>query len=175
MNIEKNLKIYLTGFMGCGKTTHGKPLSNILNTAFFDLDYIIEHECNKPVSQIFTDEGEETFRKYEHLALRRITAQNKHFVLAAGGGTPCFADNMQFMNMHGITIYLKCNVNRLYENIMQSHCGRPLLKEKFGSDLYQYINQLLSIREPFYSQAKIILESSEHNAQTIAETILSLH
>ena len=165
-------KIYLTGFMGCGKTVYGKPLSEILNIPFFDLDECIEKTNQKSVPQIFANEGENAFRQYEQSELYKITLQNENFVFATGGGTPCFSNNMQFMNLHGTTIYLKCTVDELYENILLSNPNRPLLKGKRGSELRQYINQLLTIREPFYNQAKIILTSNDHSAEKIAEIIV---
>jgi shikimate kinase len=164
-------KIYLIGFMGCGKTVYGKLLSEILEILFFDLDDYIEKEQKKSISQIFAANGEREFRQYEQSALRQITEHNKHFVLASGGGTPCFAENMQYMNLHGITVYLKCTVNELYENILLSNPDRPLLQGKRGNELRKHISQLLAIREPFYNQAKIILTSNEHNPEKIAKTI----
>ena len=179
MNIEHEIsntknKIYITGFMGCGKTTYGKSLSEILNIPFFDLDDCIAKECGKSISQLFSDDGESVFRRYELFILHRITLQNKNFVLATGGGTPCFSDNMKFMNLHGTTVYLKCTVDELYENILLSNPNRPLLQGKSGNELHQHISQLLAAREAFYNQAKIILESHEHKPARIAEIISEL-
>lgn len=165
-------KIYLTGFMGCGKTAYGKPLSEILQVPFFDMDDYIEKEHKISISQIFISGNENKFRQYEQLALRHITAQNQHFVLATGGGTPCFSENMQFMNLHGITVYLKCTVDELYENILLSNPNRPLLQGRQGNELRQHISTLLAIREPFYNQAQIILTNNEHYSEKIAERII---
>ena len=157
--------------MGCGKTAYSKPLAEMLDIPFFDLDNFIEKKYNKSIIQIFTSEGENIFRQYEQSALYQITEQNESFVFAVGGGTPCFFNNMQFMNLHGTTIYLKCTVDELYENILLTNPTRPLLQGKDGDELRQCINQLLIAREPFYNRAKIILTSSEHSIKKIAEVL----
>jgi shikimate kinase len=160
--------------MGSGKTAYGKPLAELLNIAFFDLDEYIEKKYNRQITKIFVDEGEDKFREYEKNALREITADNRNFVLATGGGTPCYSNNIEFMNAHGTSIYLKCTVDELYENILLSNPERPLLQGKRGDELHKHIKQLLSIREPAYRQAKIILTSENHNPQTIFEIINNL-
>jgi len=160
--------------MGCGKTVYGKPLAKILGLPFFDIDECIEKERDKSIPQIFTAEGEDMFRQYEQSALHRITAQNANFVLATGGGTPCFFYNMRFMNRRGTTIYLKCTVDELYENILLTNPNRPLLQGKRSNELRQHISQLLAMRERVYNQAKIILASDKHSAKKIAEVILNI-
>jgi shikimate kinase len=171
--VNENIKIFLTGFMGSGKTAHGKPLAELLNVDFFDLDYYIEKKYNRSATKIFAEEGEQKFREYEKYALQEIISDNQNFVLATGGGTPCFNNNIEFINANGTSIYLKCTVAELYENILQSNPERPLLQGKLGNELYERIKQLLSIREPVYEQAKIILTSENHNPQKIFETINS--
>jgi shikimate kinase len=157
--------------MGCGKTAYGKPLSELLNVDFFDLDYYIEKKYNRSIATIFTQEGEKKFREYEQKALHEITAGNHNFVLATGGGTPCFGNNMEFINANGTSIYLKCTVDELYENILLSNPERPLLQGKSNNELYEHIKRLLSIREPVYEQAEIILTSENHNPEKIFELL----
>jgi shikimate kinase len=171
MSIDSK-KIFLIGFMGSGKTAYGKPLAELLNVDFLDLDDYIEKQYNNSISNIFTEKGEDDFRRYEQLALREITAENSSFVLAAGGGTPCYGNNIAFMNANGTSIYLKCSVDELYENILLSNPDRPLLQGKRGNDLHQHIRKLLSIREPIYEQAKIILTSENHTPQKIFGLII---
>jgi shikimate kinase len=160
--VNENIKIFLTGFMGSGKTAYGKPLAELLNVAFFDLDEYIEKKYNRSITEIFAEEGEKKFREYEQNAIYEITANNSSFVLATGGGTPCYSNNIEFMNAHGTSIYLKCTVDELYENILLSNPERPLLQGKRGDELYQHIKQLLAIREPIYEQSKIILTGENH-------------
>ncbi|MDR1348868.1 MAG: shikimate kinase [Prevotellaceae bacterium] len=171
--MNENIKIFLIGFMGSGKTAYGKPLAELLNIAFFDLDEYIEKKYNCPIMKIFIEEGEKKFREYEQNALYEITACSRSFVLATGGGTPCHYNNIAYMNMQGISIYLKCTVDELYENILLSDPERPLLQGKRGNELHRHVKQLLSIREPVYEQAKIILTGESHNPQKIFEIITS--
>ncbi|MDR2126554.1 MAG: shikimate kinase [Prevotellaceae bacterium] len=162
-------KIFLIGFMGSGKTAYGKPLAELLNVDFFDLDSYIEKIHNRSIAKIFAEDGEEKFREYERNALREITFSNNRFVLATGGGTPCFSNNIEFINANGTSIYLQCAVEELCENILLSNPARPLLQNKCGNELYEHVKQLLSIRKPIYEQAKIILTGKNHNPQTIFE------
>jgi shikimate kinase len=157
--------------MGSGKTAYGKPLAELLNIDFFDLDSYIEKKYNTSIAKIFTQEGEKKFREYERKALHEITENNNNFVLATGGGTPCFDNNMEFMNASGTCIYLKCTVDELYENILLSNPERPLLQGKRNSELYEHIKRLLSIREPVYEQAKIIVTGENHNPEKIFKII----
>ena len=171
MSIDSK-KIFLIGFMGSGKTAYGKPLAELLNVDFFDLDDYIEKKYNCQITKIFVEEGEKKFREYEKNALHEITLCNRNFVLAAGGGTPCYNNNIEFMNAQGTSIYLKCPVDELYENILLSNPDRPLLQGKRGNDLRKHIKQLLSIREPVYEQAKIILTSENHNPQKMFDLLI---
>jgi shikimate kinase len=155
--------------MGCGKTVYAKPLATLLGIDFFDLDDYIEKKFNNLITKIFTEQGEKKFREYELNALLTITAENAKFVLAAGGGTPCYNNNIDFMNAHGTSIYLKCSVDELYENILLSNPERPLLQGKRGNDLRKHIRQLLSVREPVYEQAKIVLTSENHSPEKLFE------
>ena len=168
---DKLIKIFLIGFMGSGKTSYAKPLSELLEIDFIDLDDYIEKKNNSRITQIFKEKGEDVFREYEQIALREIIENNNEFVLATGGGTPCFNKNIELINSHGISIYLKCNADELYKNILLSNPNRPMLQGKNDGDLLEYINQLLLIREPYYEQAKIVLTSENHNPKKIFDII----
>ncbi|MDR1198268.1 MAG: shikimate kinase [Prevotellaceae bacterium] len=169
--MNENIKIFLIGFMGSGKTAYGKPLAELLNTVFFDMDHYIEKKYCSSIAKIFTEEGEKKFRLYERETLCEITEGNRSFVLATGGGTPCHYNNISYMNMHGTSVYLKCTVDELYENILRSNPERPLLQGKHGNELHEYIKSLLSAREHIYNKAKIILTGENHNPQKIFEII----
>jgi shikimate kinase len=169
--VNENIKIFLIGFMGSGKTVYGKPLAELLYMDFFDLDNCIEKKYNRSIAKIFTEEGEKKFRKYEYETLREITDGNCNFVLATGGGTPCHNGNINYINAHGTSIYLKCTVDELYENILLSNLERPLLQDKQGNELHKHIKHLLSVREPIYEQAKLILTGENHSPQKIFEII----
>jgi shikimate kinase len=167
------LKVFLIGFMGSGKTVYGKPLADILQLKFFDLDSYIEEKYKLTVAEIFETKGEEIFRNYESEALREISTENSAFVLSTGGGTPCCNNNIEFINSQGISVYLKCSVDELYQNILLTTSKRPMLENKQGKDLFEHIGQLLEKRKAIYEQAKIIITSENHLPETIAEKILN--
>ncbi|MGQ1890123.1 shikimate kinase [Thermophagus sp. OGC60D27] len=151
--------IYLTGFMGSGKSTFGSLLAKTLNREFIDLDLFIEKQEGESISSLFSKYGENEFRKKEHKALLS-TGEMKNVVIATGGGTPCFFDNMSFMNRHGITIYLKVDPEHLLKRLLPARSKRPLIAEKEESELRQFINTRLSERSPYYHQSHIIADTS---------------
>lgn len=148
-------RIVLLGYMGAGKTTVGRELAKKLNLMFYDLDWYIESRFKKKVSQIFAEEGEEGFRKKERNMLHEV-AEFEDVIISLGGGTPCFFDNMEYINQQAETIYLKGTPEILYEHLMMAKGKRPLLEGKSPEELKEYIKTSLEGREPFYSQAKHI-------------------
>ena len=107
------IRIIIVGYMGSGKTTVGKALAQDLNLTFYDLDWYIESRMHKTVPQIFAEKGEEGFRKIEHNMLHEV-AEFEDVIISCGGGTPCFFDNMDYMNGQGDTVYLKATPEVLY-------------------------------------------------------------
>lgn len=150
-------RIILLGYMGAGKTTVGRELAKRLDMRFYDLDWYIESRFNKKVSQIFAEEGEEGFRKKERNMLHEV-AEFEDVIISLGGGTPCFFDNMEYINQQGDTIYLKGTPDVLYEHLMMAKGKRPLLEGKSPEELKEYIKTSLIGREPFYNQAKNIFD-----------------
>jgi len=146
-------RIFLIGYMGSGKTTVGKLLAARLGYSFIDMDVHIEEKLFKSVSQIFAEFGEDKFRLLEQQSLHEV-ADFDHVVISTGGGAPCFFDNMDYMNERGMTVYLKLSPEELAERLESSHANkRPLLAERKGEKLKQFISEALAKREPFYSQA----------------------
>ena len=147
------MRIYLIGFMGSGKTTIGKPLANRLGYQFIDQDTVIEKRFGMTITEIFAKIGEPKFREAEHDVLSELSEMD-NVVIATGGGCPCFFNNMELMNQHGLSIYLKGDSKTLASRLKDSHGTRPLIKDKTETELIQYITDKLHEREPFYSQAK---------------------
>jgi len=146
-------RIFLIGYMGSGKTTVGQLLADELGFTFIDMDAHIEGKLFKSVSQIFADLGEQQFRQLERQSLHEI-AEIENVVIATGGGAPCFYDNMEYMNRQGITIYLKLSPVELAERLDSFRTNkRPLLADRKGEELQQFIAEGLATREPYYSQA----------------------
>lgn len=145
--------IILVGYMCAGKTTVGRPLAKALGRQFYDLDWYIETRYRRKVAEIFAQDGEAKFRDLEHRMLQEVAAFDD-IVLACGGGTPCYYDNMSYMNENGETIYLKATPETIIEHLCISKGVRPLLLDKTPDELAQYITQQLTEREPFYAQAQ---------------------
>ena len=143
--------------MGAGKTTVGKALSKDLGIPFYDLDWYIETRMHKTIKQIFDERGEEGFRKIEHNMLHEV-AEFENVILSCGGGTPCFFDNMDYMNQQGETVYLKATPEVLYGHLKIGKSVRPLLLNKTPDEVQQFIRKQLEYREPFYSKAKKTLD-----------------
>ena len=153
-------RIFLIGYMGAGKTTAGRELAKVLGLDFIDLDHFIQGRFQKTVSQIFQEVGETEFRNIEHNMLREV-GEFEDIVIATGGGTPCFFNNMDYMNLAGTTVYLKAHPEALASRLNTCKDKRPLIKDKSEEELYAFIVESLEKREPFYSQAKIIFETDK--------------
>lgn len=150
-------RIILLGYMGSGKTTVGKALSTNLGLPFYDLDWYIESRMRRTVKQIFDERGEEGFRKIEHNLLHEV-AEFEDVVISCGGGTPCFFDNMDYLNQQGDTVYLKCSTDVLYEHLRMGRTVRPLLLNKTPEEVRVFIGEQLAQREKFYAKAKYTLD-----------------
>jgi shikimate kinase len=150
-------RIILVGYMGSGKTTVGKALSKETGMMFYDLDWYIESRMRKSVSQIFAEKGEEGFRKIEYNMLHEV-AEFEDVIISCGGGTPCFFDNMDYLNQQGDVVYLKATPETLYKHLLMAKVERPLLKGKSPEELIGYITEHLKERAPFYEKAKYTLD-----------------
>ena len=145
-------RIILLGYMGAGKTTIGKALAKELGIMFYDLDWYIESRMRRTVAQIFSDKGEEGFREIERNMLHEV-AEFEDVVISCGGGTPCFYDNMDYMNAQGDTIYLQASPDVLAGHLRMGKVVRPLIAGKSDEELRQYIIESLKQREPYYTKA----------------------
>ncbi len=149
--------IVLIGYMCVGKTTIGRALAKTLNRTFYDLDWYIEERFRKRVPQIFAEDGEERFRDMERRMLHEV-AEFEDIVLACGGGTPRFFDNMAYMNAVAETVYLKASTDTICAHLAVSKGERPLLQDKSPEELRTYITAQIEERAPFYEQAHHILD-----------------
>ncbi|HUZ60337.1 MAG TPA: shikimate kinase [Hanamia sp.] len=149
--------IFLIGFMGSGKSHWGSIWASKNGYAFYDLDEEIVKTCKMSVEDIFKKHGEEKFREMESKHLKKFENKKKCLV-ACGGGSPCFFDNMEWMKSHGEIIYLKASPNYILERVMDETSKRPLLKEVNTSELLFFIQKKLKEREPQYLKAHHILE-----------------
>jgi len=142
----------MVGFMGCGKTTWSRRLAAKLGWEFIDLDQVLEAQAGMTIAEYFSTFGEDDFRRLESEILKQ-TPYPQQAVVSTGGGLPCFFDNMEWMNAHGETVYIKLSPKTLADRLEKGKAKRPLLHGKHGDDLVAFIAERLAIRESFYSQA----------------------
>lgn len=150
-------RIILIGYMGAGKTTVGKALAAELGLRFYDLDWYIESRMRKTVAQLFAELGEEGFRRIERNMLHEV-AEFEGVLISCGGGTPCFYDNMQYINQQGLTLYLKASPKVLYKHLKMGKSVRPLLLNKTPEEVQRFISEQLKAREQFYTRAQFTLD-----------------
>ncbi len=166
-------KIFLVGMMGSGKSHWTKKIAKWIKSGGYDLDDLIEMNEEKTISEIFTEEGEEQFRKTEAKILRWFK-EKKKYVLATGGGTPCFQDNMAWMKKEGIVIWLDESEDILVKRLVEEKAHRPLIADLSEQDLTKFIKDKLVERHAFYSQANYRL-SSDQITDTALKQIIQQH
>ena len=170
-------KIILLGYMGCGKSTIAKLLAKSISIFPLDLDDIIEKQENSSVKKLFSEKGEIYFRKLEHQILSSLIHNQDSFILSLGGGTPCYSNNHEFLNMDNvISIYLNTSVETLYERLLHSNSERPLIANKSPEDMKEFIAKNLFDRSYYYNQAQYkITVDGKSTDEIIAEieTILA--
>ncbi len=155
------MRIYLIGFMSCGKSTIGKILSKSLNLPYVDIDHQIELIYNQSIQELFS-KGEDYFRECENEALLKTIETYENAIIACGGGTPCFHNNMETIKNTGKSFYIKTQPNTLLQRLSKTHNQRPLFKNLPKEQWLDKIYELLELREPYYKQAHYIIDG-EHN------------
>ena len=149
------VRIFLTGYMGAGKTTLGKAFARQMDIPFVDLDWYIEERFHKTVGELFTERGETGFRELERNMLHEV-AEFENVVISTGGGAPCFFDNMDFMNRTGKTVFLDVHPDVLFRRLRVAK-----QQGKEDDELKAFIVQALEKRAPFYHQAQYIFNADE--------------
>jgi shikimate kinase len=152
------MKIFLIGFMGSGKTHWGRLLSEKLSIRFFDLDEAVTEQAGKSIPEIFAGEGEEQFRMMEKDVLHIITESHESFVMACGGGSPCYFNNIEYMNQSGTTVWINVPLETLFERLVKEKDKRPLIKELQDDQLRNFISKKFSDRKIYYEQARITID-----------------
>ena len=149
-----SMKYFIVGYMASGKSTFGKELAKDKGLPFLDLDECVESREGRSISEIFAKEGEEYFRKREREILHEICNETDEFVLATGGGTPCFFDNMDYMNQEGTTVFLNTSSLVIVDRLKRQRADRPLLAMYSDDELEFFVREHLESRLPFYLKAK---------------------
>lgn len=172
----ENQKIVLLGYMGSGKSAIGKSLAELSSLPYIDLDdFMVERE-NMSIDQIFSQKGEIYFRKKEHHYLLELLNLPGHKIIALGGGTPCYHDNISLLKTEGIvSIYLKTSIETLANRLKSETEKRPILK-RFSTpeELTEFIAKHLFERQYYYSQADFIIQTDHKEAMEIAKEIATL-
>ncbi len=166
------MNIVLLGYMASGKSIIAKELAKKTNEDFIDLDTYIEEKENLKISEIFKNKGEIYFRKIETSYLKEILNKKNGIILAVGGGTPCYANNMQIILKNSISIYLKASTDTIYNRILSEKNKRPLVKEISNEKLKEFISKHIFERNNFYNKATVIISVNDKSIQEIISEIL---
>jgi len=164
-------KIFLVGLPGSGKSTFGKSLSQALKKRFIDLDAEITASEKKSIPEIFKTEGEEQFRKIEQKNLRRVVENGSQFLLATGGGAPCFFDNMDYMKSNGYVIFLDTNIEDIVKRVLSEKSTRPLIEKIKNKDMTLNLQELHKKRLPHYEKAHLVLYHDDINVEIALEKL----
>lgn len=158
---------------GSGKSTLGKRTAGLLCYTFIDLDQYVSQQEKLSIPEIFRSRGETYFRNIEKMALHELVKLDR-VIIATGGGTPIYSNNMDFMNQHGYTIYLRTAESELSHRLRRSHTERPLIQSKEPDDLVKFVRDTLEERSPFYEKAKLQIDTVLIDSYRLAELIKSL-
>ncbi|MFL5738864.1 MAG: shikimate kinase [Flavisolibacter sp.] len=165
------MKIFLIGFMGSGKTHWGKLLSEKLRMPLVDLDDKITEHTGVPIPEIFEKQGEEYFRLLEKDLLHLFSENHESFIMATGGGTPCFYNNIDYLKKQGIVVWLNTSTESLYQRLVKEKDKRPLIKNIADAELKSYIIKKYSSRKIFYQQANVILPEENLSLDNLVSKI----
>jgi shikimate kinase len=152
-------RIFLIGFMGSGKSTLGYRLARKIGYQHVDMDHLIEETAGMSIPDIFREHGERVFRKWERDIVMELCNREK-LVVSTGGGAPCHDDLITVMNEKGTTIYIELSPLVLKDRLLHSKTERPLIAGKSEQELLEYITGKLKEREPFYRNARYIVDGT---------------
>lgn len=163
--------ISLLGYMGSGKTHVSKLLSNAINFELIDLDDAIEEKTGKSIPELFEERGEIYFRKIENQTLTEILQHRDDLILSLGGGTPVYYNNMELINQHSVSVYLRTSVTSLSERLLRAKHKRPIIERIPKEDLPEFIAKHLFERNAYYSQAHHIFDTDQKSLETVSNEI----
>ncbi len=169
------MQIVLVGYMGSGKSTVGRLLADATGLEFTDLDHYIEARESQSIPQIFEKRGELYFRKREHELLQEFLQHHNTGILALGGGTPCYAGNMDLvLGQTPHVFYLQLGVGQLVKRLEPEQQGRPLIAHLDQEELPEFIGKHLFERNPFYNKAHHVIRIQDQSPEQVAQEILTI-
>lgn len=169
------MKIILLGYMASGKSTIGRLFVKIIGYKFIDLDSFIEKKEGKSISQIFKEKGEVYFRKVENVYLKELLLTKEKCIISLGGGTPCYANNMQLIkeDKDSVSFYLKTSIKEIVNRLMTEKEERPLVSGISSKDsMAEFVAKHLFERNPFYTNADYIVNTDGKTKEQIVEEIV---
>lgn len=167
------MKLFLVGYMGCGKSTLGRKIAKATGYAFVDMDSTIESREGASVADIFHYEGEEYFRKAERQLLEELAQKEEDMIVSTGGGTPVWRDNVEFMNVAGHTVYLRRTAEQIASRLSpHGRQKRPKLRGLNDEELVAFMKTNMAEREPYYAKASVVIDCEKYSDAEIIEMIL---
>lgn len=163
-------RIYIVGYMGAGKTTAAKRLARRLGWDVADTDALFEEKYRISVDDFFQKYDEPLYRKLESEILKS-TGDSDHIVISTGGGTACYFDNMEWMNQHGLTVFMQISPKAAVDRVLHSRHKRPLARGKSEEELLKFVSRHYASRMPFYAQAKITVKSEDFDLDALMQRI----
>ena len=150
------MKLFLVGYMGCGKSSLGKKIAKAMGIRFIDTDAEVESREGATIADIFHYEGEEYFRKSERYIIEELAASDEDMVISTGGGVPLWEDNMEVMNQSGVTLYLKRTAEQIASRLSpHGREKRPKLRGLNDEELVAFMRENMAQREPYYCKAPL--------------------
>lgn len=169
------MKIFLIGYMGCGKTSLGRKLAHAAGMRFVDMDSAIEEREGASVADIFRYEGEEYFRMQERRLIDELAESEDDMIVSTGGGAPVWRDNMERMNGAGETVYLRRTPEQIASRLSpHGRRKRPKLRDLDDDELIAFMTANMAEREPFYSRARRCIDCAERSDAELIESILNM-
>jgi shikimate kinase len=172
LNPENRGSVFLLGLMGSGKSFWADKIGKLLNTPSFHLDDEIEKSEQKIIAEIFIEKGEDYFRQKETEVLKSFSDKN-NFILSVGGGTPCFNNNIDWMNENGITIWIDEPIEIIEKRLLKEKSHRPLIANISDKNLYTFLSDMREKRSVYYQKAKHHLKQDEISEQGFLKIILN--
>ena len=169
------MKLFLVGYMGCGKSSLGRRVARRAGLKFIDTDSVIEEQEGADVVDIFRYEGEEYFRRAERALIERIIADEGDAVVSTGGGLPVWGDNMELMNAAGATVYIRRSAEQIALRLTPyGRRKRPRLRGLNDDELVAFMKDNIAEREPFYSKARYVFDTEHTGDDELVDAIVEI-